>query len=354
MSELQISLLAIGIVVVVAVYAYSFWQQRQYRRHFGVAFKPQREDALYHNTAKESAPATLDNAATEPLFPHDGVRTNAADEACMLLDDSTDYIAEIFPERPSSAEALAPLWLRRFDFGKSVNACGQNTATGGWEKVISESSLIYSAFRLGVQLSNRSGAVSKAKLQEFSDIAWSIGEHLHAEVQLPDVSAAAQRAQELDAFCAEVDQMIGLNLLPAGERPLAGSEIARAAELHGLSLQADGAFHLLDTRGLTLFILSNYDNIPFQHHTLNQMRVTGLTLLLDVPRVELPVQHFDEMVGLARSLASELRATVVDDHQVMLKDAALAQIREQIFAIEKRMLSGDVIPGSAQARRLFA
>jgi FtsZ-interacting cell division protein ZipA len=354
MSELQISLLAIGIVVVIAVYAYSYWQQRQYRRHFGAAFKPQREDALYHNGAREAAQAALDSGASEALFSNDGARVNAADEACMLLDASTDYIAEIFPEKPGSADALAPLWQRRFDFGKSVNACGQNAATGAWEKVIAESSQLYGAFRLGVQLANRSGAVSKSRLQEFSDIAWSIGEVLHAEVQLPDVNTAVQRAQELDEFCAEVDQMIGLNLLPAGERPLAGEEIARVAEMHGFSLQADGAFHLLDPRGLTLFVLSNYDNLPFQHHTLKQTRVTGLTLLLDVPRVELPVQHFDDMVQLARILAQDLRAVVVDDHRVTLQDAALAHIRGNIAVIEKRMLSGDIIPGSPQARRLFA
>ncbi len=354
MSELQIGLLAIGIVVVVAVYAYSFWQQRQYRRHFGAAFKPQREDALYHNAATGAEQSPLDGNTPEPLFAGDGARMNAADEACMLLDASTDYIAEIFPGKPCSAEALAPLWQRRFDFGKSVNACGQNASTGGWEKVIAESTLIYSAFRLGVQLADRSGAVSKSRLQEFSDIAWSIGESLQAEVQLPDISAAAQRAQELDAFCAEVDQMIGLNLLPAGERPLAGDEIARVAEMHGLGLQADGAFHLLDARGLTLFVLSNYDNVPFQHHTLNQMRVTGLTLLLDVPRVEQPAHQFDDMVKLARLLAKDLRAAVVDDHRVTLQDAALLHIRENIDAIEKRMLAGDVVPGSAQARRLFA
>ncbi len=354
MSELQISLMAIGIVVVMAVYAYSFWQQRQYRRHFGSAFKPQREDALYHNADKVAASDLLGAAATEPLVASDAARVHAADEACSLLDEQTDYIAEIFPKNASSADTLVPLWQRRFDFGKSVNACGQNAATGAWEKVIAESPLSYRAFRLGVQLANRSGAVSEARLNDFSDMARDIGERLHAEMYCPDVREAVLRAQALDEFCAEVDQMIGLNLLPAGERELAGGDIARIAELHGLSLQADGAFHLLDARGLTLFILSNYDNVPFQHHTLNQMRVVGLTLLLDVPRVEQPVRRFDEMVALARLLAKDLRAAVVDDHRVTLQDTALAHIREQIAAIESRMLSGDIVPGSAQARRLFS
>lgn len=354
MSELQISLLAIGVVVVIAVYAYSFWQHRQYRRHFGATFQPGREDALYHNTVKNAPADLLDGLVDDSLTAQETVRMNAADEACSLLDEATDYIVEVFPPNPGNADALALLWHRRFDFGKNVNACGQNAATGAWGKVIAESPLSYRAFRLAVQLANRSGAMSVSRLSDFRDLARDISDGMQAESSFPDVHAAAQRAQALDEFCAEVDQMIGINLLPAGGRALAGSEIERVAAMHGMSLQADGAFHLLDERGLTRFILSNYDNLPFQHHTLNQMRVTGLTLLLDVPRVELPVQRFDEMVALGRSLAQELRAALVDDHRVALQDAALAHIRGQIAVIEKRMLSGDIVPGSAQARRLFA
>jgi FtsZ-interacting cell division protein ZipA len=171
---------------------------------------------------------------------------------------------------------------------------------------------------------------------------------------LPDVAATCERALLLDSFCAEVDQMIGLNILPGGERTIAGGEVARVAEQYGMALQADGAFHLPDAQGHTVFSLGNFENSPFQHHTLSQLWVNGLTLLLDVPRVAQPTQRFDEMVALAQQLASSLRAVVVDDHRVTLGEAGIVQIREQIATLENRMLSGKVIPGSAQARRLFS
>ena len=59
-------------------------------------------------------------------------------------------------------------------------------------------------------------------------------------------------------------------------------------------------------------------------------------------------------VELARELAKVLGATLVDDHHVVLSDASIMQIREQVAAIEARMLSGDIQPGSARARRLFS
>lgn len=376
MSELQISLLVIGIVVVLALYGYSVWQQRQYRRKFGATFKPEREDALYQaspekpatEAAATEAPRdelladTEDNppaATTEPTLvteapPVEPQRIHAVDGICMQLDEATDYIAVLSLKSPAGAHALDPLWQQRFDFGKNVHACGLNAASGAWEKVIAESPLSYSAFKLSLQLADRSGAVSEGRLADFRELARNIATQLGAEVELPDVAAASARAQELDRFCAEVDQMIGLNILPSGERQLSGTEVARVAKLHGFTLQADGAFHLLDESGLTRFSLANYDNTPFQHHTLNQMRINGLTSLLDVPRVEQPAQCFDEMALLTRQLAMDLHAAVVDDHRVALGEASIAKIREQVAAIESRMLSGKIIPGSAQARRLFS
>lgn len=376
MSELQISLLVIGIVVVLALYGYSVWQQRQYRRRFGATFKPEREDALYQ--ASPERPATeaaateapkdellADTEANPPVVtteptlvteapPVEPQRIHAVDGICTQLDEATDYIAVLSLKSPAGAHALDPLWQQRFDFGKNVHACGLNAASGAWEKVIAESPLSYSAFKLSLQLADRSGAVSEGRLADFRELARNIATQLGAEVELPDVAAASARAQELDGFCAEVDQMIGLNILPSGERQLSGAEVARVAKLHGFTLQADGAFHLLDESGLTRFSLANYDNTPFQHHTLNQMRINGLTSLLDVPRVEQPAHCFDEMALLTRQLAMDLHAAVVDDHRVALGEASIAKIREQVAAIESRMLSGKIIPGSAQARRLFS
>lgn len=354
MSELQISLLAIGVVVVLALYGYSFWQQRQYQRRFGAAFAPLSEDALHQplNAASPLPLAAEDLVATASPAP--AARVYATDEVCGLVEDRSDYLIELLLDHPTSSEVLEPLWQLRFDFGKNVNVCGLNAATGTWEKVIADSPLAYSAFRLALQLANRSGAITEARLMSFRDVVREIAHNLGMEVVLPDVAEALQRAQQLDAFCASVDQMIGLNIVPSGERVFSGIEVARVAELHGFSLQSDGAFHLLDERGNTLFSLCNFDNVSFQHHTLPTLRINALTLLLDVPRVADSTQRFDEMAVLARDLAMGLRAALLDDNRTALGEAGISHIRSQVASIENNMLAGGITPGSAQARRLFS
>jgi len=223
-----------------------------------------------------------------------------------------------------------------------------------WERAIAESQTLYERFRIALQLVDRGGAISAAKLADFRDLVLGVAKQIRADTAVPDVDETHRRAAELDAFCAEVDQMVGINLVPPGERLLPGARIAQAAALHGMTLEADGAFHALDAQGNSAFSLINQDSRPFQHHTLETFGTPGITLLLDVPRVEDPAVQFDQMVRVAHELAGELQVNLVDDHRVVLSDNGLARIREQIAAVDAKMRDNGIAPGSAQARRLFA
>ncbi len=88
--------------------------------------------------------------------------------------------------------------------------------------------------------------------------------------------------------------------------------------------------------------------------TLDEVDAIGLALQMDVPRVDRPVRRFDALVPLAHDIGRALRAAVVDDYREPLSDAGIAMIRAQVAAIEKRMLSHAIPPGSAKARRLFS
>jgi FtsZ-interacting cell division protein ZipA len=362
MSELQAALLAIGAGVIVAVYAFGWWQQRKYRRKFGAAFKASHADALYQEGAAGPAERTPEPAIEEVA---DGAAADIApaaagvpaatllDGSCALLEVRSDFIIELRLAEPGPAAVLDGLWQRKFDFGKPVQVCGMALNSASWERAIAESQTLYERFRIALQLVDRGGAISAAKLADFRDLVLGIAKHIRADAAVPDIDETHRRAVELDAFCAEVDQMVGINLVPPGERMLSGARIAQAAALHGMTLEADGAFHALDAQGLSAFSLINQDSRPFRHHTLENFGTPGLTLLLDVPRVADPAAQFDGMLRVAHELARELQVNLVDDHRVVLSDGGLARIRAQIAAVEAQMRDNGIAPGGAQARRLF-
>lgn len=351
MSELQLALLIIGIGMIIVLYAFGWWQQRQYRRRFGEAFNSNRADVLYQGMHPGQTQGAFTNAAVGKVGE---TAATLLDESCSLLDGRTDFIIELHPGEASLASALKGLWQRKFDFGKPVYVCGQPLAGGKWERVIADSPALYERFRISLQLVDRGGAISAAKLADFRDLVAGVAKHIKADTTIPDIDETQRRAAQLDAFCATVDQMVGVNLVPPGARLLLGSKIAQAGALLGMTLESDGAFHLLDAQGHSLFSLSNLDTQPFQHHQLETFGTAGVTLLLDVPRVDSPAQQFDRLMHIANGLARSLQVELVDDHRMPLTEAGLALIRERIIEVEAQMRDQGFAPGSAQARRLFS
>jgi FtsZ-interacting cell division protein ZipA len=370
MSELQQALLMIGFGVIVAIYIYGWWQQRRYRRKFGAAFRTSHADALYQQGGADQGhvqPSSITGRNDEEGGEHNIIdveyadvpaagssATNLLDDSCLLLDARSDFIIELHLAEPSPAAVLDGLWQRKFDFRKPVQVCGLKLDTKKWERAIAESQVLYARFRIALQLVDRSGAISEAKLADFRDLVLGVASHIKADSTVPDIRETYHHASELDAFCAEVDQVAGVNLVPPTGRMLHGGRIAQAAALQGMTLEADGAFHLLDAHGHSLFSLINQDNTPFQHLTLETASTAGITVLLDVPRVEDPASQFEHMAHVARELAIELQVKVVDDHRVELSDNGLALIRARIAGVEAKMRDHGIEPGSAQALRLFS
>ena len=371
MSELQKALLMIGIGVIVAVYLFGWWQQRSYRRRFGTAFKSSHADALYQGSGDGGASrvehsmldVAVDDALVDTIIPGAAISgvsaaepaaSSTLDDSCLLLNARSDFIIELRLAEPSHASVLDGFWQRKFDFRKTVQVCGFTLVTKKWERAIAESQVLYERFRVALQLVDRGGAISEAKLADFRDLVLGVAKQIKADATVPDIHETNHHALELDAFCAEVDQMVGVNLVPPKGRLLRAGQVAEAASLLGMTLEADGAFHLLDAHGKSLFSLINHDNQPFQHLTLDTTSTAGITLLLDVPRVEEPGSQFDRMLQVARVLAKDLQVSMVDDHRVALSESGLALIRERINDVELKMCAKGLTPGSSQARRLFS
>ncbi|MPQ72047.1 cell division protein ZipA C-terminal FtsZ-binding domain-containing protein, partial [Pseudomonas sp. MWU12-2323] len=159
-------------------------------------------------------------------------------------------------------------------------------------------------------------------------------------------------ARELDRFCADVDVLIGINIVP--QAAIEGARLRSFVEAAGLQLEPDGAFHYLADSGNTLYSLVAADQMPFTYHTLLDKSFPALTLLFDVPRVAGGVDVFDRAVHFAKHLAQEFDAQLVDDNRRVLTETGLARIRDQLLHIYGSMDDRGIAPGSVAALRLFA
>jgi hypothetical protein len=360
MSDLQLSLLVIGAVVVGAVYLYNWLQERTYRRRIGQSFASTHDDVLL----KAGVESAMTDGRLEPqIVPLDAggdpetpraVPASAATESADGFDPVLDFVAQIDADAPLADAVIDELARRAAALGKPVQMSGFDPETGAWIEVERGEGGRYTRLRVALQLVNRAGPVSSARLTAFCDAVRSCADKIPAAAECPDTQAALQRARDLDALCAGVDVAVGVNVVAEGGGMFSGAKIRELAQDAGFKLEPDGVFHYTDERHRTLFTLDNHEPAPFLPERIRSLSTKGLTLLLDVPRAAAGGDVLDRMIGIANEFAAALGGLVVDDNRAVLSEAGIGRIRDQVRSIHATMEAQGIPAGSPRALRLFS
>jgi hypothetical protein len=351
MSELQLGLLGIGVLVVGGVLIYNKVQEGRLKRRSEDASGSRHDDVLTGGRdggtkpVRPAGPAERIEPTLSALAPEDG-------DASGMLDPSIDFIATLATDKPVAGEAISTAIVDCLvKPAKAVNWECYNRQTACWEALAATGE--YDMLRVGMQLADRKGAASQQELTDFTAMAQAVAEGIGASSTLAEPAAALQRAQQLDTLCADVDVQIGLNLISRGSA-IPGTRIRALAETRGLVLERDGKFHRRDDSGLELYSLCNMEAPAFSAEGMKELATTGLTLLFDVARVPGGIVAFDRFVEFTRDMADALSAGIVDDNRQPLDDAALGRIRGQLQSLYGSMENQGIAAGSALALRLFS
>lgn len=410
MTDLQLYSLIGGGAIVVLVYAYNWWQERRYRKQVQKSFARNQPDVLLEtpkNMVRSGETMRLEPIIHQPAAPVESGRLSpfmakepehqlapAAPISTMDDEDLDDFVdpaaalvarqhvepvtkvetvqkAEpvIADEKPEEEEAdvvtsslLDPAldFIAEIHAGELIPAANVPVFPGAkrivtlglreddqWEIVHHANRSRYTELRVGLQLADRQGALTQEQLNAFCMGVQQFADEFDAVVTFPQRSGKLSAARALDEFCAGVDVLIGLNIMPT-ERPFPMEKVRVLTENAGLVRGQDGNFHYRSDSGKTLFTLSNQDE------TLFGTTSEGLTLLFDVPRVAGGLSVFDYLADFAQSLSTALGGELVDDNGRPLTEASLGNIRKQLSSIYARMDDRGIAAGSVAALRLFA
>lgn len=398
MSELQFSLIGVGALIIVGVYVFNSFQERKYRRIAEKSFSSRQEDVLLDESAetlpdvREAAsfnhesriepvisnqrdempdePEVKDSVADEAVeridpvsvvepAPEEEIKSTRAgqqeDRPAALLDETILYIVQIHPsENVVGTAALVEAIRRQGEYGKRVRWFGMNAQTGSWEEVCFGGTEDYHQIAATLQLADRSGPISDPDLAIFCSQVQTVADELVAVAEFPSRVPSLALAAALDKFCADVDVLIGANIITQNGMAFAATKVRAMAEAAGMKLQSDGAFHFFNDEGADLFSLANLDPIPFSAENIRQLNTYGVTFLFDVPRVADGVRVFNQMLMVARQMASSLGGIVVDDNRRPLTDAGVSRIKDQLAELYAKMEAQQIKSGSARALRLFS
>ncbi|WP_300756354.1 cell division protein ZipA C-terminal FtsZ-binding domain-containing protein [Janthinobacterium sp.] len=396
MTDLQITLFGAGGVFIVAVFSYNKWQEYKAKKSVERAFSTDHDDVLMREgevPAAAPAPATapvepvlrqeprFDAAPavkTEPSFsappaaavapvpasapvyaepsleaapvvaplavPQQEEVSVASEQANSLVDPLIDCLLPLSLEAPVRGEKILPvLQTLRLVGNKPVHFIGLHV-NGDWEPIVHGG--VYTKMQGGVQLASRTTALNELEYSELVTRLRGVADEIGAEPEVPDMMEVMAEARNLHRFVTGHDAQLGVNLHTNGA-PWAISTLLFALEKQGFDVRPDGRFVMPDGEGGHLFSLST--NV-----TLAEETTPRLTLLLDVPCVAPARDGFGAMVACARSLVGRLDATIVDDYNQALSDAALAEIAGQVQEFYQEMDAADIPAGSTRALRLFS
>ena len=117
LSELQISLIGIGIVVVLGVIVFNWTQQRRYRRNAEQAFSREHEDILLGAGVSAKGEERIEPRLSTGTELHDpeaepGKNSNASPEVTDPVRKANVHPALRSPSRPKTGKAVERNWFK--------------------------------------------------------------------------------------------------------------------------------------------------------------------------------------------------------------------------------------------------
>ena len=376
MSELQIGLLGLGVLMVTGVLIFNKLQEGRARRAAEKQFGKKHDDVLLGGresgagatssagVSAERAPGNDDfavpapaerveprwDAAAADAFPGETApparEVNdvlAVISAPALLDARIDFIAELNVEDPALGSHVK-LEAEKLPQHKNIDCDGYNEAARAWEALNRDA--VYERVRVGIQLSDRGGPLKSDELEAYQSGVAAMAQQIGAAITWPGEQSPLTRAAELDAFCAGVDVLIGVNVVSA--TPFAETKLRGLAEANGFTREDDGVFRRRDP------VEEGGGEVLSLKGVAVGGALKGASLALDVPLVARETAPFALMTHCAKRLAKGLDAKLVDDNGKALDEAGLAAIQASLATLYARMDAAGMPAGGVLARRVFS
>jgi len=346
MSDLQIGLILLGVVLILLVLLFNWWQDRRVRRQMQEQF-PERED----DPLLGSVPPSPGPGRREPGFGPVMAAAAAGDDDDgddpAEVDPSTEVVIDIsFAQAVPSDQLHAATHAIKRAGNKPVRLFAERE--GGGHRARLRPSEEYVSMQLAVLLANRSGPLTEIEWSELWTIAQGIAERFDGSLEGPEQDAVVERARQLDAVCAELDAMVGLALQLPGA--LNVSEVSRALEEAGF-LRHGNRLAWMAEQGIPRFTVLFNGQLPGE---VQSAGVDRIELVLDLPNSPVDDQAFSRMAGVGRHLAATLDAQLLDDQGRPVAEGMDQAIDGQLHERYRQLAESGFVAGEPRTARLFS
>jgi len=351
--NLTTALIALALLVLGGIVAQGWWKARRLARRPGGLSVVVDDDLRREPTlGGDAAPPVVDELPA--AAPARADSRLAPTRRAVRLDALIDAIATLSVDGPVAGERVLPHLPGANRVGtKPFFIEGLNCETGEWETIAANAR--YSEFQAGVQMANRNGALNEIEFSEFVQKLETFAQAIGASTDLPDMLESVARARELDAFASQHDAQL-VALLRANSVAWSVGYLQQVAQRHGFVPGAVPGRLVLPAveEGAPPVLVLGFDAQAALADDPGHAAVREITLGLDVAQTEELAEPFAAWHGIARKLADDLDAAIVDDQGQPITLHAFSAIHAELTRLYEALMAHDLAAGSPGARRLFS
>lgn len=340
MSDLQIGLILLGVVLILVVVIFNWWQDRRVRQKMQEHFPERELDPLM-------GAGSGTTVRREPGFGlREPIQELAADDPDEV-DPTTEMVIDISFAQPVPTSSLYPAIQSLHKVGnKPVRIFAEREGGGHRSRLRPDEA--YVSMQLAVLLANRSGPLTDIEWSQLWTFAQSLVERFDGSIEAPEQDKVVRRARELDDVCAGLDAQVGLALRLPGTLPV--PEITRVLKEVGF-LPYGRQLAWMSDAGMPRFT-ALFDGVAVQD--VQSAGVDRIDLLLDLPNSPADEQAFSRMASVGRDLAGRLNAQLLDDQGHPVPDGADHAVDKQLLELYTRLGESGFDAGDERTVRVFS
>jgi hypothetical protein len=344
MSDLQIGLISLGVVLILVVVVFNWWQDRRVRQKMQEHFPETEADPLMGGAAQAAGRREpgfgLHTVNDEPV--HDTLPDDEAE-----VDPTCEVVIDInFHQAVPSDQLYAAIQAIRRVGNKPVRIFAESDAGGHRARLRPGES--YASMQLAVLLANRGGPLSDIEWSHLWTIAQSLAERFDGSVEGPEQALVMARAKQLDELCAGLDAQVGLALRLGGTKPV--PQVVQVVKDAGFLVHGKQLAWMSES-GVPRFTLL-FDGVHADE--VQSAGVDRIDLLLDLPNSPADEQAFSRMVSVGRDLSGRLHAVLVDDQGRPVAEGSDHAIDEQLLEMYRKLEQAGFPAGAERTVRVFS
>ncbi len=340
MSDLQIGLILLGVVLILIVLLFNWWQDMRIRQKMQEHFPEREQDPLMGG-------APVATGRREPGFGLREPVEELAEDDPAEVDPTSEVVIDIsFAQPVASAQLHSAVQAVHKAGDKPVRVFAERE--GGGHRARLRPHEHYVSMQLSVLLANRSGPLTAIEWSHLWSMAQGLAERFDGAIEAPEQEQVMRRAAQLDALCASLDAQVGLTLRLQGTQPV--GDISRVLKDVGFLPYGSQLAWMADT-GIPRFTVL-FDGVHAQE--VQSAGVDRIDLLLDLPNSPADEQAFSRMASVGRDLAGRLNAVLLDDQGRPVSDGTDHAIDQKLLELYARLEQAGFVAGTERTVRVFS